>query len=266
MQHEEFKEVVWDKGRALYRSMPWREDTRPYYVLVSEIMLQQTQVDRVRVKFSEFITVFPDVNKLAAAGLDEVLRLWSGLGYNRRAKFLHSAARMIRDEYDGMFPDTLEDLLKLPGVGVNTAGAILAYSFNAPSVFIETNIRTVYFYHLFEHETLVGDKELRAIVEETVDREHPREWYWSLMDYGTFLKKQGAGQINKSKEYKKQAPLKGSIREVRGQILKQLSTNEFPIDALKETLNADDRFTPALNGLIKDELVIEHDGVLQLTR
>ncbi len=266
MQLSEFKELIWDKGRELYRNMPWREDTRPYYVLVSEIMLQQTQVDRVRVKFAEFITAFPDIQSLAAAGLDEVLTLWSGLGYNRRAKFLHSAARMVQNDYDGVFPDTLEKLTTLPGVGVNTAGAILAYSFNKPSVFIETNIRTVYFYHLFEHAELVSDKELHAIVQETVDTEHPREWYWALMDYGTYLKRNGVGQNNKSKQYKKQAPLKGSIREVRGQILKELTTNAYSLETLKQRLNADERFDSALEGLRKDELVTEKDGLLQLSR
>ncbi len=266
MELEEFKELVWDKGRELFREMPWRQDTRPYYVLVSEIMLQQTQVERVKTKFAEFTTAFADIDALANAGLDEVLRLWSGLGYNRRAKFLHSAAKMIRDEYNGVFPDTLEGLLSLPGVGANTAGAILAYSFNKPSVFIETNIRTVYFYHLFEHQEQVSDKELRITVEETVDLEHPREWYWALMDYGSYLKRNGAGQNNKSKQYKKQSPLKGSIREVRGQILKALTSESIPVTQLKEQLTADERFTPALDGLLRDSLVTETDGILHLTR
>lgn len=266
MEIRDFKEIIWDKGRELYRPMPWREDTRPYYVLVSEIMLQQTQVDRVVPKFLEFTKKFKTIEDLANAGLDEVLKLWSGLGYNRRAKFLHEAAKMVKKDFSGIFPDTLSELLTLPGVGVNTAGAILAYSFNQPSVFIETNIRTVYFYHLFADQQEVDDKELREVVTETVDREHPREWYWALMDYGTYLKKNGAGLNNKSRHYKKQAPLKGSLREVRGQILKQLALSQMPRAVLEESLAADERFELALKGLMKDGLINETAGSLHLTR
>ena len=176
MDTREFQEIIWQKGNELYRDMPWRQDTRPYYVLVSEIMLQQTQVDRVIPKFEAFIEVFPDVSTLAAAPLADVLTLWSGLGYNRRAKFLYEAARKIEAEFSGKFPDTPEALVRLPGVGVNTAGAILAYSFNKPSIFIETNVRTVYFYHYFEDDVDVTDKQLKEIVEATIDAEHPREF------------------------------------------------------------------------------------------
>lgn len=266
MELRKFQELVWEQGRELYRTMPWREDTRPYYVLVSEIMLQQTQVDRVRVKFEEFITTFPTIEVLANAGLDEVLVRWSGLGYNRRARFLHEAAKMVVHHFSGKFPDTLETLLKLPGVGVNTAGAILAYSFNQPSVFIETNVRTVYFYHLFEDQSVVDDKELKGLVEQTVDSENPREWYWALMDYGTYLKKQGVGQLDKSRHYKKQSPLKGSVREVRGHIIRELTKAPLSITQLQKDIAADERFEPALQGLIKDKLVILDGEILQLTR
>lgn len=266
MVTSEFQEIIWQMGRDLYRNMPWRQDTRPYYVLVSEIMLQQTQVDRVIPKFEAFIAAFPDVSSLATASLSEVLTLWSGLGYNRRAKFLHEAARKIEAEFDGHFPDTVELLLSLPGVGVNTAGAILAYSFNAPSVFIETNVRTVYFYHYFEDDVTVTDKQLRELVEATIDTEHPREWYWALMDYGTYLKKQGAGRNNKSRHYKKQSALKGSIREVRGQILKELAASDKGLAALRDAVTADERFDTALAGLRKDGLVDETHGTLHLAR
>lgn len=266
MTTETFKEIIWEKGRELYRPMPWREDTQPYYVLVSEIMLQQTQVERVKPKFEAFVQAFPSITALAAAGLDEVLQLWSGLGYNRRAKFLHEAAKRIVTEYGGEFPRTLEELVKLPGVGVNTAGAILAYSFNYPSLFIETNVRTVYFYHFFEGEFEVDDKALKKLLEATVDQEHPREWYWALMDYGTYLKQNGAGLNNKSRHYKKQSPLKGSVREVRGQIIKQLTATDMTERELHEVLHADDRFSTALEGLKKDGLVNETNNILHLTR
>lgn len=266
MDTTEFQEVVWEKGRELYRDMPWRQDTRPYYVLVSEIMLQQTQVERVKVKFVEFIAAFPDSAALAKAPLSEVLQLWSGLGYNRRAKFLHEAAKKIEHDFDGKFPETLTELVSLPGVGVNTAGAILTYSFNRPIAFIETNIRTVYFHHFFEDSSDVTDRELRELVEQTHDIEHPREWYWAIMDYGSYLKRQGAGRNDKSRHYKKQSALKGSIREVRGQILKELTASDETLAELRLTLKADERFEPALNGLLRDGLVSETEGRLHLAR
>lgn len=260
-----FQEIIWEKGRELFRPMPWREDTRPYFVLVSEIMLQQTQVERVVPKFEAFIERFPDIVALAQASLAEVLQLWSGLGYNRRAKFLHQAAQRIVHDYDGVFPTTERELMMLPGVGKNTAGALLAYSFNQPAVFIETNVRTVYFHHFFEDQPLVTDKELAVVVAKTVDTEHPREWYWAIMDYGTALKQAGGGRLDKSHHYKKQPPLKGSVREVRGQILKALAGQPYSEDDLRKLLTADDRFSTALEGLRKDELVSETDGRLHLS-
>lgn len=262
----QFQEIVWQKGSELFRPMPWREDTRPYYVLVSEIMLQQTQVERVIPKFEAFIKAFPSIDALAAASLSDVLTLWSGLGYNRRAKFLHQAAIKVVQEYGGIFPETVSELIKLPGVGVNTAGAIAAYSFNQTVTFIETNVRTVYFYHFFHDQEAVSDTVLKQLVDETADREHPREWYWALMDYGSFLKRQGAGMNSKSRHYKKQAPLKGSLREVRGQILKVLTEGDKTLQEVKSQVTVDDRFEPALKGLLKDGLINTTHGSLHLAK
>lgn len=264
MNRTEFQELVWEKARELYRDMPWRRDTRPYYVLVSEIMLQQTQVDRVVPKFEAFIAAFPTAEVLAAAPLSEVLKLWSGLGYNRRAKFLHEAAKKITNDFHGVFPETPKELVDLPGVGVNTAGALLAYSFNQPVVFIETNIRTVYFHHFFHDDTTVTDAQLREVIEQTIDREHPREWYWAMMDYGSYLKRQGSGRNDKSHHYKKQSALKGSVREVRGAILKTLALEAMSEAKLRTVTFDDERFEPALQGLLNDGLVRQTNGQLHL--
>jgi A/G-specific adenine glycosylase len=262
----EFKELIWEKSRELYRDMPWRDNTDPYFVLVSELMLQQTQVERVIPKFHEFITTFPTIKDLAQASLGDVVRVWSGLGYNRRAKFLYEAARKVEADFGGSIPSTFEELVKLPGVGPNTAGAILAYSFNQPVVFIETNIRTVYFHYLFPDQALVSDKELKELVAETLDTEHPRQWYWALMDYGAYLKKQGAGRIDKSSHYKKQAPLKGSLREVRGLILKALAAGDRKPDELQAQLPRDDRYEKALAALMAENMVQVTDDRLHLSR
>jgi A/G-specific adenine glycosylase len=266
MNEQEFQNVVWQKGRQLHRDMPWRDDTRPYYILVSELMLQQTQVDRVIPKFNAFIQAFPDEKALAAAPLAEVLKLWSGLGYNRRAKFLHDAAKKIVSDFGGVFPDNKPDLLTLPGVGQGTAGAIMTYAFNQPAAFIETNVRTVYFHHFFMDDASVADSQLLPIIQATIDHEHPREFYWALMDYGSWLKRSGIGRLDQSKHYKKQSPLRGSVREVRGQIVRYLTKHDATLATLRHDLAADERFGPALQGLLDDGLVTQTNTILHLTK
>jgi A/G-specific adenine glycosylase len=266
MEKTEFQELLWQKGRELYRNMPWRDDVRPYYILVSELMLQQTQVERVKPKFEAFIKRFPNEKSLAMSPLSDVLSLWSGLGYNRRAKFLHEAAKKLMNDFDGLFPETSSELKSLPGVGQNTAGAILAYAFNQPVVFIETNIRTVYFHHFFPGKDQVSDADIQPIIEATLDKEHPREFYWALMDYGAYLKSQQVGSIRASKHYKRQSKLEGSVRQVRGQIIKLLIEQDYVLKDLKEQYAGDERFTLALNGLLRDGLVNQINDRLYLTK
>lgn len=266
MKERAFQDLVWQKGRELYRDMPWRQDTRPYYVLVSELMLQQTQVDRVIPKFTSFIERFPNVRSLAQAPLQEVLRVWSGLGYNRRAKYLHEAAKMIMLTYTGSMPSDVTHLQALPGVGPGTAGALMAYAYNQPVVFIETNVRTVYFECFFSDGRVVADAELRPLIERTLDRQHPREFYWALMDYGSWLKRHNSGRLNQSRHYIRQTSLKGSLREIRGQILKTLTSGEMTLTELKTQVTYDERFVKALDGLIADGLVVQSYNRLHLTK
>jgi A/G-specific adenine glycosylase len=263
---QSFQALIWQKANELHRDMPWREDTRPYYVLVSELMLQQTQVDRVIPKFEAFIRQFPNEKCLADASLADVLKLWSGLGYNRRAKFLHETARKVVSEYGGVFPDTVEELVHLPGVGPGTAGAIVTYAFNQPVAFIETNVRTVYFHHFFETGEKVSDAQLAPLIEDTIDKEHPREFYWALMDYGTWLKRNGAGRITQSQHYSKQTALKGSLREVRGQIIRALTMGDKTRLELQNDIIQDARFLPALEGLMRDGLIAQTDDLFHLTK
>lgn len=169
-------------------------------------------------------------------------------------------------EYGGVFPSDEAALLRLPGVGKNTAGAIRVYAFNQPSIFVETNVRTVYFYHFFANQETVSDQELIEKLEGTIDYEHPREWYQAIMDYGTYLKSQGVRNIVQSKHYLKQSPLKGSIREVRGQIIRELTNKDYQETTLRVQLAADERFATALNGLLKEGLISHTDGLLHLTK
>ena len=266
MDYDEFRHLISSRGRELYRDMPWRQDTRAYYVLVSELMLQQTQVPRVIPKFEAFIRQFPDIQTLARAPLADVLRAWTGLGYNRRAKYLHEAAKQLEAECGGEMPNDYEKVRRLPGVGPATAGAIMAYAFNQPIVFIETNVRTVYFHYFFEPDKKVSDAELLPLIEATIDKNHPREFYWALMDYGTWLKQNVKKNTNQSIHYKKQSRFSGSTREVRGQIIRLLGENDMTLDRLQEQVPGDERFTQALDGLLKDGLVVCSDDVLHLAK
>lgn len=264
MNVEAFSSLLRQRGDELYRAMPWRTDTRPYYVLVSELMLQQTQVSRVIPKFQEFITIFPNEQALAAASLADVIKTWQGLGYNRRAKFLHASAKQI--VHMGMFPNTSDELIKLPGVGKNTAGAILAYSFNKPSIFVETNVRTVYIHHFFEDRFDIADVEIIKLIKKTLTHDNPRRFYQSLMDYGSWLKAQGVRNISSSKHYKKQSTLKGSVREVRGQIIRTLAEGDASLYHVMMNVSADERFESALVALIAEGLVMQADDRLYLTK
>lgn len=222
-QEKQFITTVYDYYHTHGRhDLPWRTTTDPYMIAVSEIMLQQTQVARVIEKYHSFLKLFPTVHALAGAPLGSVIAAWSGLGYNRRAKFLHKMAIAVIEKYNGVFPKTIEGLLELPGIGPYTSRAIAAFAYNTPSAFIETNIRTVYIHHFFRDGANVSDAELAPKINATVDHENPRAWYWALMDYGSFLKSKGIASHRVSKHYAKQSTFKGSRRQVRGGILRAL--------------------------------------------
>lgn len=261
--YQDFQEVVWDYYRHNGRDMPWRQPEAngsfdPYKIMVSEIMLQQTQVSRVIPKYEAFIARFPNIQQLAQAPLAEVLGEWSGLGYNRRAKFLHQAAQYITNEEKSKFPETLNTLSNLPGVGEHTAGAIMVYAYNQPVAFLETNIRTVYIHHFFaDHPDLVSDKQLLPLVTDTIDLENPREWFWALMDYGSYLKATVGNVSRQSKHYTKQSTFKGSKRQIRGQIIQLLVIAPKSEMALTKAI-PDPRLSEILNDLQKEGLITKH--------
>ncbi|MDH4100099.1 MAG: ArsR family transcriptional regulator [Nitrospirota bacterium] len=255
-----FRAAVYDYYREHGRPFPWRETQDPYRILVSEIMLQQTQTDRVAGKYDKFIARFPGFASLAAAPLPEVLALWSGLGYNRRALSLKKLAETVMEQYDGTLPSDPRRLLELPGIGSYTAAAIAAFAFNQPSVFIETNIRAVFIHFFFGDAEGVHDREIMPLVEQTLDKDDPRTWYYALMDYGVMLKKLHTNPSRRSAHHKKQSPFKGSNREVRGWILKALlSRPEMTVAELSEESGIDRaRIGLNLAGLRKEGLVKEN--------
>lgn len=245
--------------------LPWRQNYHPYNILVSELMLQQTQVERVIPKYLAFMDKFPDTKTLAAAPLSEVLISWQGLGYNRRAKFLHQTAKAV-EEKGGKFPQSYEGLLTLPGVGPYTASAITAFSYNKPIRMIETNIRTVFLYHFFPNQQGITDKEIFPLIDESLDKEQPRIWYSALMDYGSVLKKILPNPSRQSKHHSKQSTFKGSLRQTRGEILRVLASHQaLTKEALFQHLESEKKnHAAALDQLLKEELVLNDSGVIKL--
>lgn len=222
-----FKKTIWKYYRENGRVLPWRiagdkpaNKNAGYKILVSEFMLQQTQVPRVLEKFKEFIKLFPTIEALANATQESVLKAWQGLGYNRRALFLKKTAEILYKDYRGNLPEDPAILEKLPGIGPYTTRAIATFCRNAPYAFIETNIRSVYLHHFFADKDGVSDVELLSLVEKTLDKTAPRQWYYALMDYGSFLKKTVGNANTKSKHYARQSAFHGSRRQARGIVLK----------------------------------------------
>lgn len=259
LSRDEFAFKVCEQGRALYRDLPWRCVDDPYAVMVSEVMLQQTQVSRVAKYWERFLSSFPTVDALAAASTSDVLDHWQGLGYNRRALALKRAADLVSSRMDGILPHTVEELVALPGVGPATAAGVMAFAYRLPSVYIETNVRTVFLHELFPDHEKVSDRMLEPYVRQTcpgfgVDEaakatrlqrsgdfgtrgdassrnevacaglgdpsEDARAWYYALLDYGAHLKTQVANPSRRSAHYARQSAFEGSHRQKRSFILK----------------------------------------------
>ena len=223
-----FRKRVYGYFEQQGRDLPWRKNLNPYRVLVSEIMLQQTQVERVIEKYREFLSAFPDFVALAKAPLPKLLAVWSGLGYNRRALALKALALKVMNEHRGILPRDHDKLIALPGIGKYTAGAVTAFAFNKPVVFMDTNIRRVFIHEFFHDRENIHDDELIPLVEQTLDVEIPRKWYNALMDYGTMLKQKHANPNRRSAHYTRQSTFENSNRQVRGRIIKIL-VKESPL-------------------------------------
>jgi len=242
--------------------LPWRTTHDPYKILVSELMLQQTQVDRVIPKYLAFLNKFPTIEALSDASLSDVLQMWQGLGYNRRAKYVWQTAQAIVSDFSGEFPKTTEELQKLPGIGPYTASAINTFAFNNPETVIETNIRAVYIHHFFPDRNDVSDVELLPIISEAIYTKNPREWNAALMDYGTHLKKVLPNPGRKSKLHSIQSRFQGSPRQVRGEIIRYLTQQEaLSYSKLQSLIKGKMQyFEKALADLISEKMIEESDG------
>jgi A/G-specific adenine glycosylase len=276
MTIDAFKKTIWAHYRRAGRTnLPWRRTRDQYAIFVSEIMLQQTQAARVEKYYEKFIKRFPSFRALARARQGDVLKSWQGLGYNRRAMFLKRAAEIVVARHAGHLPRERATLEQLPGVGKGTSGSLMAFAFNKPEIFIETNIRRVFIHFFFPKRRNVTDAELTRHIKRSVDRKNPREWYWALMDYGAAMSAAGAampvGTIpavvapranpnRRSAHYKKQSPFTGSDRELRGKIMRStLSQKRNKMSAkelLKELAVSRERFIDIIEDLTKEGFIV----------
>jgi len=269
-QIADFQKLIYDFYAQNKRDFIWRQNITPYKIVVSEVMLQQTQTARVVSKFENWIEKFPDFTALAAASNHDVLTAWQGLGYNRRGLALLTIAQKIVAEHDGILPADPVTLQTFPAIGANTAGSISAFAFNQPISFIETNIRTVFTHTFFKGQDKIADTQLLPLITQTIDIVQPREWYYALMDYGVHLK-QNLPRINAaSKHYTRQSKFIGSKRQVRGAIIKHLTEQKYlPIDQMLELLqiqlpeNRHD-FLKIIDTLVDEKIILCRDEILFL--
>jgi len=216
---------VAEQGRELYRDFPWRRTTSSYEVLVSEVMLQQTQVSRVEKRYEEWLAEFPTIDALAAAPLEPVLRAWQGLGYNRRAIALKRAAEQTAERFDGTLPADEDELRSLPGIGPATAAGVLAFAYDQPAHYLETNVRAVFLHELFADRDGVPDREIKPLVSAAVGEARrqgigPRVWYYALLDYGAHLKRSLPNPSRRSAHHTQQSRFEGSRRQKRAWLLR----------------------------------------------
>ncbi|MDR1908981.1 MAG: A/G-specific adenine glycosylase [Spirochaetaceae bacterium] len=273
MDVEGFRSIVYRHYEDSGRSFPWRERITPWGVLVSEFMLQQTQTGRVAEYWERWMRRWPSPESLAAAPLEEVLREWNGLGYNRRARNLREAARVIAGEFSGRVPESPEKLRALPGVGPYSSGAIACFAYNYPAVFIETNIRSAVIHCFFSGDTpegaprpAVGDEALLPILKQALDRLNPRKWHYALMDYGAALKKSMTNPARRSAAYVKQSRFEGSFRQKRGRVLKSLAFEGpagLPLLAERTGIAAEDLYE-VVDALSREMMAASEDGIYRI--
>src|SRR3989338_2788309 len=259
---ENFKDEVWKYWNRYGRhELAWRKTKNPYRILVSEVMLQQTQVARVTEKYPEFLAAFPTVHKLTKAPLSQLFRSWSGMGYNRRAKYLRDSAKVIVEKYKGQIPRSREALEGLAGVGKYTAAAVRVFAFNEPDVLIETNIRAAiihYFYASVLQNTSIEDSKILPIATAAAEGQDPRKWHWALMDYGVYIKRLHKNPARKSAHYLRQSKFEGSLRQVRGAILRTLITGSKTQESIYGLIRENKRIVDkALASLAHDGLMFK---------
>lgn len=231
-----FQTMIFSWWQNNKRDLPWRYTHDPYKILVSECMLQQTQVSRVMAIYEIFLQTFPTIFDLSQASLAQVLIAWQGLGYNRRAKFLHQAAQKIVLDYQGEFPKDVSSLLSLPGVGTYTAHAILVFSFRKDVALLDTNIRKIIVYYFFKGKSTT-DSILSNVAQQLVPKGKSWEWHQALMDFGSLVLPEVLKQNGIVIPVPKQSKFIGSRRYYRGKILNLLRIKSYSEHELLQTMH-----------------------------
>lgn len=248
-----FRKRVFAFYKKQGRTLPFRKTTDPYAIAVSEFMLQQTQVSRVVPKYEAWLELFPDWHMLAEASRVSVLKAWSGLGYNRRAIYLHELAKRVTQEFQGEFPRSESDLMGIPGLGPYTRKAILVFAFNLPLAAIDTNIRRVLLAS-FSLPPTTTPAELQYLAERVLPRRQSRVWHHALMDYGAMkLTAQKSGV----RSLARQSKFDGSLRQVRGAIVRLLSNGDrkTPSALIMETGFTQEKISQALDALMQEGMI-----------
>lgn len=235
-QVKSFQDKVWKHYKEHKRKLSWRQTKSDYHIVVSEFMLQQTQVARVVPKYEAFIQAFPNWQSLANASYGHVYKYWQGLGYNRRARYLRDLAKIIVRDYQAKLPSDETVLLTLPGIGPATASAIKAFVFNQATVYLETNVRSVYLHEFYSEQRRAPDAQLKLLIGQTMPKKSIRDWYYALLDYGVYIKQTYGNPNIRSKSYVVQSKFHGSKRELRGKILKQLYLKEMNLQTLQKNV------------------------------
>ncbi len=248
---EKFQQEILEWWGENARELPWREDPTQYHVLVSEIMLQQTQVSRVVPKYLEFIEQFPTIEALANAETAHLLRVWSGLGYNRRALWLREAAKGIVER--GEFPEREEELRMLKGIGPYTSRSILIFAFNRDLATVDTNIRRVLIASGFASEDMT-ETQIQEIAERTLPEGKSSDWHNALMDYGSMVLTSDSTGI--TPRYS-QSRYSGSSREIRGLVIQlMIEHDEMTLSHLSSEVGKRNLDTGELSEIV-EQLVNE---------
>jgi A/G-specific adenine glycosylase len=265
MKITEFRKIILSHYRQEGRKFPWR-GADPWGVMVSEFMLQQTQAQRVMSYWEDWMRRWPGPKDLAGASMEEVLRSWSGLGYNSRCYNLKKSAAIIAADHNGKVPDDTGALRMLPGIGPYISGAIACFAYNSPAVFLETNIRGALIHCFFPGREDVRDSEIYPILEKVLYKKDPRTWYYALMDYGASLKKLEENPGRRSAHYVRQSPFIGSFRQARGKVIRALVDNgSGTAKELKMICGIEEeRLYRVLERLEKEFLVAEKAGVYRI--
>lgn len=252
-----FQKKVWDFYRKNRRDFPWRNTQNAYHILVSEIMLQQTQADRVVPFYKKWIARFPDIASLAGATFSKIYPYWQGLGYNRRALALQKTAQKIATDFAGNIPKDVVVLQTLPGIGPYTACAVSIFAYNTPVACIETNIRRVFIHEFFPRKKNVSDDEILKIAKRALPPKKSREWHWALMDYGAYLKTSTKNPNHRAKNYAVQSKFEGSARQIRGAILRELLAKPMSATELVKIIGKDTKKTKEIIEVLESEHLIK---------